>query len=218
MKIVGVFILLVSLLAFPRPLDHGPPIVKAAVRSTSTPAPSPTPTSSPTPRPTATPLPTSTPHPETEAEAISANWKVERSLMYLKGIDAVNEQYGYDLDPLLVVTIIAAESGGDYMAVSAAGAVGPMQVVPKPWYPYSATDLKTSTWANLIVGMKILRTVIDRYPGDLRFALAVYNCLPENVLADRCGTRGGLHYADAVLDYWMPKVIAKHGGLDVAAP
>jgi hypothetical protein len=216
MKVLGIFVLVLSLLAMPRPDTPGPPIVEAAVPPTSTQAPTPTPTSSPTPRPTATPTPTQTPWPETEAEAVSARYKVQRSLLYLKGINAINEQYAYGLPPLLVVTIIAAETGGDYTLVSSAGAVGPMQVIPKPWYEYSAGDLRTSTWANLIVGMRILRTVIDRYPGDLRFALAVYNCLPENVVADNCGERGGLHYADSVLGYWMPKVLSQYGGSNVA--
>jgi len=216
MKVFGIFLVVLSLLVLPGPTTPGPPIVQATARPTSTPAPSPTPTSTPTPRPTATPTPTPTPYPETEGERESAYWKVKRSLLYLKGVNAVNEIYGYELDPLLVMTIIAAETGGDYTIVSYAGAVGPMQVVPKPWYEYSASDLRTSTWANLIVGMRILRIVIDRYPGDLRFALAVYNCLPENVVADRCGERGGLHYADSVLGYWMPKVIAQHGGSDDA--
>jgi hypothetical protein len=170
------------------------PTVTVTVTST------PTSTSTPTPSPTPTNTPTPTLDPVIE---ISSRYKVERSLLYLPSIEQLNE---YDLDPILVVSVIAAESGGDYELVSYAGACGPMQVIPKSWYPYSPEAICESSWANLIMGMRILRGAIDIADGDLRYGLAYYNCSEESVHNDRCGEKGGLHYADDVLDFWYPRV------------
>jgi hypothetical protein len=119
------------------------------------------------------------------------------------------EHEGYDLDPVLILSIIAAESGGDPHAVSPAGACGPMQVIWKPWYQFTQSDICTSSYANLIQGMRILSAAIDiaREKGlDLEYALAFYNCSEEKVMADDCGPRGGLQYAEEVLNFWYPRV------------
>jgi hypothetical protein len=162
----------------------------------------PIPTATATPTPTSTIEPTATPTTDPVIE-ISSQYKVDRSLIYLDTIRLLNE---YDLDPYLVVSVIAAESGGDPSIVSYAGACGPMQVIPKPWYPYKASDICHSSWANLIMGMRILRAAIDNADGDLRLGLAYYNCSEESVHNDGCGSKGGIHYADNVLEFWYPRV------------
>jgi hypothetical protein len=125
------------------------------------------------------------------------------------------EMYEYDLDPILVLSVIAAESGGDPSVVSYAGACGPMQVMWKPWYGYSESAICNSSWANLIVGMRILLSAIDIADDrglPFEYALAFYNCSEESVMNNRCGAKGGLFYADDVLEFWYPRIQAKLEG------
>lgn len=197
--------LLLSLTTFAPSASDGPLIPTQQVTSTPTitvtVTSTPTSTSTPPPTPTIEPTPTLDPVIE-----ISARYKLERSLIYLEAIRYFNEEYNYGLDPYLVVAVIAAESGGDYEVVSYAGACGPMQVIWKTWFGVSRSALCESTWTNVRIGMSILRGAINIAEGDVRYGLAYYNCSEESVHNDRCGSNGGLHYADSVLDFWYPRV------------
>lgn len=203
------FVIYMAALIVPRQATAAPQPVPTLRPRTATPTMRPKSTSSPTPTvtptPTTTPTPTPTLDPVTE---ITAGYKVERSLIYLPTIILLNE---YDLDPLLVVAVIAAESGGAPYLVSSAGACGPMQVIPKPWFPYSKKAICGNSWVNLIMGMRILRGAMgmaeDRGLG-IEYALAFYNCSEASVMTDRCGSRGGLNYADEVLNFWLPRVVS----------
>lgn len=77
--------------------------------------------------------------------------------------------------------VLRAESAGDRMAVSAAGAMGLMQVMPATWEemqaryrlgtdPFDARD-------NILVGTAYLREMFDRY-GNTGAMLAAYNAGP----------------------------------------
>lgn len=82
------------------------------------------------------------------------------------------------LDPALVLAVIQAESGGDPLAVSPAGALGLMQVMPDKFSPHEDPfDPET----NLRAGCSYLRRMLDRYGGDLELALAAYNAGPGAV-------------------------------------
>ncbi|MEW6546792.1 MAG: lytic transglycosylase domain-containing protein [Bacillota bacterium] len=88
----------------------------------------------------------------------------------------------HGLDPALVLAVIQAESGGDPLAVSPAGALGLMQVMPDKFSPHEDPfDPET----NLRAGCAYLRKMLDRYGGDLELALAAYNSGPGAV--DRWG-------------------------------
>jgi len=91
-----------------------------------------------------------------------------------------------------IMAVMRAESAGDLRAVSSAGAMGLMQVMPETWAglrirhglgrdPYDPRD-------NILAGTAYLREMWDRY-GDVAAMLAAYNAGParyeEYLLADR---------------------------------
>ncbi len=85
-----------------------------------------------------------------------------------------------NLKPALIHSVIKAESNGDPYAVSDAGAKGLMQLTDS-----TARDLGVRNpfdpKANVMGGAKYLRTLIDKYKGNLRLALAAYNAGPGTV-------------------------------------
>ena len=88
------------------------------------------------------------------------------------------------LDPSLIKAIVQVESNFESRATSIKGAMGLMQVMPKTAeaqgirQPYHATE-------NLMGACDYLRTLINRYRGNIKWALAAYNAGPGNV--DRYG-------------------------------
>ena len=80
----------------------------------------------------------------------------------------------YDLDPELLHVVVEAESGYRADAVSSAGAIGLMQILPETGAIYGVTDLFDPT-VNLDTGARHLRRLLDEFRGDLRFALAAYH-------------------------------------------
>ncbi len=86
----------------------------------------------------------------------------------------------YGLDPALVRAIIQAESGGNPHAVSSKGALGLMQLMPN-----TARELDVKNpldpASNIRGGVKYLRSMIDRFGGDLLLALAAYNAGPGTI-------------------------------------
>ncbi|RMF90745.1 MAG: lytic transglycosylase domain-containing protein [Nitrospinota bacterium] len=86
----------------------------------------------------------------------------------------------YRIDPALVKAMILAESHFDPYAVSSKGAQGLMQLMPQtarllgvadPWDPEQ----------NISGGVRYLRSLLDRFQGDLTLALAAYNAGPAAV-------------------------------------
>ena len=80
-----------------------------------------------------------------------------------------------------IVAVLRAESAGDVRAVSSAGAMGLMQVMPDTWAglrvryglgrdPYDPRD-------NILAGTAYLREMFDRY-GNVAAMLAAYNAGP----------------------------------------
>jgi soluble lytic murein transglycosylase-like protein len=86
------------------------------------------------------------------------------------------------LDPHLVAAVIMLESGGDPAAVSPAGAVGLMQVMPREAgaafedRPGRSELLEPAL--NIAAGCRILRQYIDFQHGDLSLGLASYYAGP----------------------------------------
>jgi soluble lytic murein transglycosylase len=95
----------------------------------------------------------------------------------------------YDLQPELLAAVIYAESRFDPEAVSTAGAVGLMQLLPETAKGialrtggdrFVVTDLRNPE-INVRYGSWYLDHLRDRYDGDLRLALAAYHAGPGNV-------------------------------------
>ncbi|MEM8983172.1 MAG: lytic transglycosylase domain-containing protein [Pseudomonadota bacterium] len=106
----------------------------------------------------------------------------------LKGVHAEAEKHG--LPPELVLAVIEVESNFDRFAISYAGALGLMQVMPF-WLDEIGrpNDNLFHIDTNLRMGCTILRHYLDREKGDLQRALARYN-----------GSLGRKTYSNKVLD------------------
>ena len=97
----------------------------------------------------------------------------EGTLIARAVISAANE---YAMSPVLLLAVIATESGFDRQAVSVAGAQGLMQTLPTahPQVFASGNDL-TEPAENVRIGSSILREYLDASGGDLSVALKRYS-------------------------------------------
>ena len=78
------------------------------------------------------------------------------------------------VDPRLVKAVISVESGGDPSAVSSAGAMGLMQLMPGTALTYGVLN-PWDPQQNVAGGARHLSDLLREYNGDLALALAAYN-------------------------------------------
>ncbi len=95
--------------------------------------------------------------------------------------DIINEAAGtYGLQPNLIKAVIAAESAGKADSLSAKEAKGLMQLTDS-----TAKDMGVSNSfnpkENIMGGAKYLKSLIEKYSGNLDMALASYNAGPGTV-------------------------------------
>ncbi|MBI1358397.1 MAG: transglycosylase SLT domain-containing protein [Acidobacteria bacterium] len=99
-------------------------------------------------------------------------------------VDALVEELSakFGVHPALVRSVMQAESAGDARAVSHAGAIGLMQLMPE-----TAKELEVDPWKpdeNVLGGLRYLRQMLERYegsPDQVLRALAAYNAGPGAV-------------------------------------
>jgi soluble lytic murein transglycosylase-like protein len=113
---------------------------------------------------------------ETLAGAASA--ATEAALPYREMISRAATRYG--IDPALITSVISVESRFDPRAVSPAGAKGLMQLMDATAQGLGVTD-SFDPVQNVFGGAKLLRSLLDRYQGNLSLALAAYNAGPGAV-------------------------------------
>ena len=87
----------------------------------------------------------------------------------------VNIALKYDLEPSFIKAIMHIESAFDANALSHAGAMGLMQLMPATAANYELTDNHFEPISNIEVGVRHMKDLMDRYNNDKTLSLAAYN-------------------------------------------
>lgn len=97
---------------------------------------------------------------------------VRGGLAFSREIRETAEHYG--VSPALVEAVIRVESAFNPWAVSSKGAQGLMQLMPGTANALGVRD-SFNPRQNIEGGVRHLRYLLDRYPGNVQLALAAYN-------------------------------------------
>jgi soluble lytic murein transglycosylase-like protein len=86
----------------------------------------------------------------------------------------------YRVDATLIRSVMNAESGFDPSAVSRAGAMGLMQIMPEIAETFGV-EHPFDPRENIMAGARLLRELLDQHQGDIPLVLASYNAGPSAV-------------------------------------
>jgi soluble lytic murein transglycosylase-like protein len=110
-----------------------------------------------------------------------------------------------DLQPALLRSVMAQESGFHPCAVSAKGAQGLMQLMPETAAHFGVKD-PFDPKENVASGAKLLKSLLERYGGNVEAALSAYNAGPGRV--DAAG--GGVPQIAETVQY-VQRILAALG-------
>ncbi|MGA7980480.1 MAG: transglycosylase SLT domain-containing protein [Chromatiaceae bacterium] len=133
-----------------------------------------------------------------------------RRVRYSTLIEATARQF--NLYPELLHAVVRTESAYNASAVSSAGAIGLMQLMPATAARYHVSDIWNPV-ENLRGGAEYLRDLLDMFEHDLRLALAAYNAGENAVI--KYGNRippyaETQHYVRKVLQFlWAERTSAQ---------
>ena len=128
---------------------------------------------------------------------------------YQEEIKEIAGRHG--LSPSLVESVIRVESAFNASAVSRKGAQGLMQLMPQTAVALGVRNAFDPR-QNIEGGVRHLRYLIDRYPGNLPLALAAYNAG-----AGAVDTYRGIPPYPETQDY-VRRIMQVHGGVAVSQP
>lgn len=94
------------------------------------------------------------------------------SAAYAEYINSACEKHG--VDPSLVHAVVRVESDFNTFALSRKGAMGLMQLMPQTAMDLNVRD-SFSPRENIEGGVRYLRSLLDKYEGNVQLALAAYN-------------------------------------------
>ena len=91
-------------------------------------------------------------------------------------VEEAVERYAwqFQLHPALLLAVIKAESDFNPTVISRSGAVGLMQLIPETAIRHGVQNLY-DTGDNIRGGARHLRSLLDRFNGNVRLAVAAYN-------------------------------------------
>ena len=139
-------------------------------------------------------------NPQLKPYAGNPSKRTGRVLQWYEAITAVAKKY--DLEPALVAALVEQESGGNPNAISRAGAIGLMQLMPK-----TARGLGVNPFdpvQNMEGGAKYIKLQLDRF-GNLPDALVAYNAGPSRVGKPLfTETQGYVHSVPRLVEKYRP--------------
>ncbi|AUW34011.1 lytic transglycosylase domain-containing protein [Acidithiobacillus caldus] len=114
---------------------------------------------------------------------------------FSRSVEIASQKTG--LSPMLLAAVVYVESRGQAKAVSSAGAIGPMQLMPAT----ALRVLHVNPWQiqqNILGGAEFLQHLLRQFHGNLTLALEAYNAGPTRVSMGEPLPPSAMIYAETV--------------------
>lgn len=119
-------------------------------------------------------------------------------------INSASQKYG--IDPNLIAAMAFRESAFNSNAVSSRGAQGIMQLMPRTAKALGVKDA-FDPQESVFGGTKYLKSLLDRFNGNVDLALAAYNAGPELVAkVGPAATQEAVAYVAAIKSYYQSAI------------